>query len=85
MPALWRGIKLLDRGHEGSLAEKQQLEVITFQETMWNAREGSAPFLAKACLRKSRKTQPSLGESNPADCICETLLEIKAEIYKALV
>lgn len=55
---LWRGVKLLDRGYEGNPAEKQQLRVITFQETVWNAGEGSAPFLGNAYLKKPPKTPP---------------------------
>lgn len=46
-----------DGGYEGSLAE-QKLKDITFQETTWNARKGSAPLLVNACLKEPHKTLP---------------------------
>lgn len=50
-------MEVWDGEYEGSLA-KQKLKDITFQETMWITRKGSAPLQVNACLKESHKTLP---------------------------
>lgn len=57
-------MEVWDGEYEGSLA-KQKLKDITFQETMWITRKGSAPLQVNACLKESHKTA-SPSKSSPA-------------------